>query len=145
MTPNPYVVGIIPGDSNLYGGPLYAKPNHNPTAWERPCYGPDDIVCFKYGAEEVDEFDQALEYLYDRSLIAEVHRFRESCALITRLKEDIKKIEDWVWEAEGLKTSSARRLEEANTLDRIDEANAERRCQSTQRTATANMRRGCPI
>ena len=120
MGPDPHVIGIIPGDRSQYGGPLYALPDHD--LGEQPRYTHDDLWRFKFGADEKARFDNALEYIHDLSLTAEVARFREASRLFFTYQEEICKIEERMWEAGQLKDASARRLEGTNTLNRIEAA-----------------------
>ena len=99
MGPDPHVVGIIPGDHSQYGGPLYAIPDHD--SGERPRYAHDDLWRFKIGADEKACFDNALEYIHYLSLTAEVARFREASRLFFIYQEEIRKIEERMWEAGG--------------------------------------------
>ena len=50
MGPDPHVIGMIPGDRNQYGGPLYTLPDHD--QGEQPQYVHNNLWCFKYGANE---------------------------------------------------------------------------------------------
>ena len=110
MGPDPHVIGIIPGDRSQYGGPLHAIPDHGQEV--RPRYAPDDLWRFKYGADERGRFDNALNHIHDLSLIAEVARYREASRLFHLYQEEIRKIEERMWEAGQLQDASARRLEE---------------------------------
>ena len=123
MGPDPHVIGIIPGDNSQYGGPLYAVPTHD--QGERPQYTPDDLWRFKFGSNDFDRFESALEHIGDLSLTAEVTRYREASRLFFQYQEEIRKIEARLWEAGQLKDASGRRLEGANALYRIDEALAD--------------------
>ena len=120
MGPGPHVIGIIPGDNSQYGGPLYAIPDHN--QGECPRYAQDDFWCFKFGADDFDRFESALEHIGDLSLTAKVTRYREASRLFFQFQEEIRKIENRMWEAGQLKDASGRRLEGANALHRIEEA-----------------------
>ena len=120
MGPDPHVIGIIPGDTSQYGGPLYAIPDHN--QGERPRYAQDDFWCFKFGADDFDRFESALEHIGDLSLTAEVTRYREASRLFFQYQEDIHKIKVCMCEAGQLKDASGHRLEGANALHRIEEA-----------------------
>ena len=81
MGEDPHVIGMIPGDRNQYGGPLYATLDHD--QGERPRYAPDDLWQFKAGADNSARFDLALDFIHDLSLTAEVLRFRETTSLFT--------------------------------------------------------------
>ena len=140
MGPDPHVIGIIPGDRSQYGGPLYAIPDHGQE--ERPWYAHDDLWCFKYGADERVRFDNALDHIHDLSLIAEVARFRKASRLSHMYQEEIHKIEERMWEAGQLQDASARRLEGANTLDRIEAAAAELDRRAVPRQEHTHTERG---
>ena len=120
MGPDPHVIGIIPGDSSQYGGPLYAVPDHN--LGDRQWYAQDDFWRFKYGADDFDWFESALNHIGDLSLTAEVMRYREASRLFFQYQEEIRKIEEHLWQAGQLKDASGCRLEGANALHRIEEA-----------------------
>ena len=120
MGPDPHVIGIIPGDRNQYGGPLYAIPDHD--QGEQPRYAHDDLWRFKYSADERVRFDNALEHIHDLSLTAEVARFRKASRLFFVYQEEVCKIKEHMWEVRQLKDASVRRLEGANMLDRIEAA-----------------------
>ena len=137
MGPDPHVIGIIPRDNSQYGGPLYAIPDHD--QGERPQYTQDDFWCFKFGADDFDRFESALEHISDLSLTAEVTCYRKASCLFFQFQEEICKIEVRMWEASQLKDASGRRLEGANTLHRIEEAlvDLDRR----SRVRHGNMRR----
>ena len=89
---------------------------------ERPRYAQDDFWRFKYGADDFDRFKSALEHIGDLSLTAEVTRYREASRLFFQYQEEIRKIEERLWQAGQLKDASGRRLEGANALHRIEEA-----------------------
>ena len=123
MGPDPHVIGIIPGDNSQYGGPLYAVPDHD--QGERPRYAQDNFWRFKFGADDFNRFESALERIGDLSLTAKVTHYRETSRLFFQYQEEIRKIENCMWEASQLKDTSVRRLEGANALHRIEEALAE--------------------
>ena len=60
--------------------------------------------------------------IHNLSLIAEVTRYREASRLFHLYQEEIRKIEERMWEAGQLQDASARRLEGANALYRVEEA-----------------------
>ena len=120
MGPDPHIIGIIPGDTSQYGGPLYTVPDHD--QGEHPRYAQDDFWHFKYGADNFDQFESALEHIGDLSLTTKVTRYREASRLFFQYQEEICKIEERMWQAGQLKDASGRRLEGANALHRIEEA-----------------------
>ena len=120
MGVDPQVIGMIPGDCNQYSGPLYTAPDHD--QGERPQYAPDDLWQFKIRADNASHINLALDFIHNLSLTAEVLHFWETSRLFAQYQEDIRKLKVRMWEAGQMKDSSARRLEGANTLHRIEEA-----------------------
>ena len=125
MSNDPYIISIVPGDNNHYGSVLHAEPSYDIDQFQHPHYGTDDLWCLKYGANEVEEFNEALNFLHDCSLTAEVHWYCEARMLEASYKADIKKLEDRMWAAGTMKEASVRRLEQANALARIEVGVAE--------------------
>ena len=66
MGADPQIIGMILGDSNQYGGPLHAAPDHD--LGERPRCAPDNLWQFKVGADNATHIDLALDFLHDLSL-----------------------------------------------------------------------------
>ena len=118
--PDPHVIGIIPGDNSQYGGHLYAVPDHD--QGECPRYAQDDFWCFKFGADNFNRFESALEHIGDLSLTTEVTHYHKASRLFFQFQEEIHKIEVCMWEAGQLKDANGHRLEGANTLHRTEEA-----------------------
>ena len=119
MSNNLYVIGIVPRDDNHYGSALHAEPCYNIDQFQCPRYHTDDLWRLKYGADEAEEFDEALSFLHDRSLTAEVHHYHEARMLEASYKADIKKLEDHMWAMGTMKEASVHHLECANALARI--------------------------
>ena len=76
---------------------MYVQPDY--TVLERPRYSMDDVWCLRWGADDTAIFDASLTFLGDRTLTAEIHRFRESGCIIVELDADIARLENWKWEA----------------------------------------------
>ena len=139
MGVDPHIIGMIPGDRNQYGGPLHAAPDHD--QGERPQYAPDNLWQFKIGADNSAFFDTTLDFIHDLSLTAKVLRFQETSHLFTQYQEAIRKLEVCMWEARQMKDASARKLEGANALHRIEEALVEVNCRQQGRRPLTE--RGC--
>ena len=105
MGPDPHVIGIIPRDRSQYGGPLHAIPDHGQE--ERPRYAHDDLWRFKNGADKRVRFDNALDHIHDLLLIAKVAHCREASHLFHMYQEEIRKIEEHMWEVGQLQDASA--------------------------------------
>ena len=56
--------------------------------------------------------------------MAEIHHFQELGCIIAELDADIERLENRKWEAGCIQEASIRRLESANALDRLDQAQA---------------------
>ena len=125
--------------SNHYGSALHAEPCYDIDQFQHPRYHTDDLWHLKYGADEAEEFDEALAFLHDCSLTAEVHRYREAGMLEASYKADIKKLEDRMWAAGTMKEASVRRLERANALVRIEVGVAELRRRRVQRERQSSI------
>jgi hypothetical protein len=119
MSINPQVIGRRDGDEAEYGGPVYAQPDFGAEASR---YAADDLGRFKANAPEVEAFDDALTLIHDRALIAEVYRFRQASMAVTQYQRNIEQIQERMWEAGALMEAAARRLEGANTINRIEDA-----------------------
>jgi hypothetical protein len=122
MSINPQVVGRRNGDEVEYGGPVYAQPDFGTEASR---YTADDLGRFKANALEVETFDAVLGFIHDRALIAEVYRFCQSSMAVTQYQHSIEQIQQRMWEAGALMEASARRLEGANLINRIEDATEE--------------------
>jgi hypothetical protein len=75
MSIDPQVIGRRDGDEAKYGRPVYAQPDFGAEASR---YAPYDLGRFKANAPESEAFDNALTFIHDRALIAEVYRFLSS-------------------------------------------------------------------
>ena len=83
-----------------------------------------------------------LDRIHDLSLIAEVARFREASRLFHMYQEEIRKVEERMWEAGQLQDASAWRLEGANALDRIEAAAEELDRRAVPRQERQHTERG---
>jgi hypothetical protein len=119
MSINPQVIGRRDGDEAEYGGLLYAQPDFGA---EAPRYVADDLGLEPANVPEVEAFDEALMLIHDRALVVEVYCFRQSSMAITQYQCDIELIQECMWEAGALMEASTRRLEGANSINRIENA-----------------------
>jgi hypothetical protein len=119
MSIDPQVIGRRDGDEAEYGGPVYAQPDFGA---EASCYAPDDLGRFKANAPESEAFDNALTFIHDRALIAEVYRFRQASMAVTQFQRNIEQIQERMWQAGALMEAAARCLEGANSINRIEDA-----------------------
>jgi hypothetical protein len=127
MSIDPQVIGRREGDAAEYGGPVYAQPDFGAEASR---YAPDDLGRFKANAPESEAFDSVLTFIHDRALIAEVYRFRQASMAVTQFQRNIEQIQERMWQAGALMEAAARRLEGANSINRIEDAMEELRRRS---------------
>jgi hypothetical protein len=107
MSINPQVIGRRDGDEMEYGGPVYAQPDFGAEASR---YATDDLGRFKANMPEVEAFDNALTFIHDRALIAEVYCFRQASMAVTQFQCNIEQIQEHMWEAGALMEAAAHRL-----------------------------------
>jgi hypothetical protein len=116
---NPQVIGRHDGDEAEYSGPVYAQPDFSAEASR---YAPDDLGRFKANTPEVEAFDNVLMFIHDRALIAEVYRFCQASMAVTQFQHNIEQVQECMWQAGALMEAAARRLEGANSINRIEDA-----------------------
>jgi hypothetical protein len=127
MSINPQVIGRRDGDEAEYGRPVYAQPDFGAEASR---YAPDDLGRFKANTPEVEAFDNALMFIHNHALIAEVYRFRQASMAVTQFQRKIEQIQERMWQAGALMKAAACRLEGANSINRIEDAMEELRRRS---------------
>jgi hypothetical protein len=127
MSIDPQVIGRREGDEAEYGRPVHAQPDFGAEASR---YTPDDLGRFKANAPESEAFDSALMFIHDRALIAEVYRFCQASMAVTQFQRNIEQIQERMWQAGALMEAAARRLEGANSINRIEDAMEELRRRS---------------
>jgi hypothetical protein len=127
MSIDPQVIGRRDGDEAEYGGPVHAQPDFGAEASR---YAPDDLGRFKANAPESETFDNALTFIHDRALIVEVYRFRQASMAVVQFQRNIEQIQEHMWQAGALMEAAARRLEGANSINRIEDAMEELRRRS---------------
>jgi hypothetical protein len=146
MSDNPYVLGRIDGDTTIYGGLIEAEPDYDTD--HLPVYTRDQLITFNADSAECPAIDAGLHILADNSLTAEVHRYRRATERIHELNVQILQLEQRMFELGRLKSASARALERANALDRIDRVGlapvSQRNNSAARREERRRVRRGRP-
>jgi hypothetical protein len=119
MGVNPTVWGCLYKGGVVYQGDVHAAPDrdHGPT----PEYTNKQLlrICSDYRLRH--EVDEALEQIGDKSLIAEVARFRGMMDGIQQIQKEICEKEDKLYCLANTNRKSVGRLAEAHTLTRIAE------------------------
>jgi hypothetical protein len=127
MSIDPQVIGRHDGDEAEYGRPVYAQPDFGAEASR---YAPDDLGRFKANALESEAFNNALTFIHDHALIAEVYRFCQTSMAVTQFQRNIEQIQEHMWQAGALMEAAACRLEGANSINRIEDVMEELRRRS---------------
>src|SRR6266702_613200 len=139
MHPNPFVIGIRDDSDKVYTAPLYAAPIFHYDG--KPVYRAQELEFLKMEAEGKQQTDRMLKRLNDPSLVAEVHRFRTMTQELTRMEEAIAEGEDRWGELATMQCKTIRRLEMADTLNRIKDQD-EGMVDDVLRTGGESSRRG---
>ena len=118
MTNDLYAYGMLNSTGEVYKGLIHAAPVLDLT--HVPRLGADDLtsLCFDY----VDAFciDNALARVGDKSLCAEVHRFRHIKKRFAELDAQMKTLESEMWALQTWQRQCVGWLERADVLRRID-------------------------
>jgi hypothetical protein len=61
-------------------------------------------------------------FIHDHALVAEVYHFCQASMAVTQFQCNIEQIQEHMWEAGALMEAAARRLEGANSINRIEDA-----------------------
>jgi hypothetical protein len=103
----------------VYQGDVHAAPDHDhgPT----PDYTNEQLLCLCSDYQLCHEVDEALEQISDRSLSAEVTRFRGTMDGIQRIQKEIQDKEDELYILANTNQKSVGRLAKAHALTRIAE------------------------
>jgi len=117
MHPNPFVIGLRDDSEKVYTTTLYAAPIFHYDG--KPVYKAQELEFLKAGAADQEQTDRRIKRIGDPSLVVEVHRFRIMTQEITRLEEAIAEGEDRWGELAAMQCRTIRRLEMADTLNRI--------------------------
>ena len=118
MTNDPYAYGMLTSAGEVYKGLLHAAPVLDIT--HVPRLGAEDLhsLCFDY--MDASRIDNALARVGDKSLCAEVHRFRCIKRRFAELEEQMKVLESEMWALQTRQRQCVGRLEKADVLRRID-------------------------
>jgi hypothetical protein len=101
----------------VYQGDVHAAPDreHGPT----PDYNNEQLLHLRSDYRLCHEVDEALEQIGDKSLSAEVARFRGTMDGIQRIQKEIRNKEDKLYCLANTNRKSVGRLAEAHALARI--------------------------
>jgi hypothetical protein len=119
MGVNPTVWGCMYKGGVVYQGDVHAAPDrdHGPT----PDYTNEQLLRLRSDYQLHHEVDEALKQIGDKSLSAEVARFRGTMDGIQRIQKEIWDKEDELYCLANTNQKSVGRLAEAHALTRITE------------------------
>jgi hypothetical protein len=117
MTNDPYAQGKMTRDGAVHVGRVYAKADLDCS--KKPNYG-EKLRYFREEYTIREEIDDAIARLRDRSLEAEVHRFRATERRIQTCNDEIQRLEDRMFDLTMMRSGCVRRLELANAIERIE-------------------------
>jgi hypothetical protein len=144
-TDNPRVCGFHAGSPTPYANYLYAAPYFD--LYHRPQYSKADLWFLSHRYPYHDEVDLGLHTLKDQTVKAEVQRYRGLDARISNLLYDLQQLEECLGLAQMEKDQCVRQLKQANTLERMAEANGRNVAEARGRVVELlqDMERGCSI
>jgi len=120
LHPNPIIVGLQNDSDKVFTKPLYTAPVFRYDG--KPVYRVQDLEVLKEKAEEVEQTNRMIQHLHNPSLTAEIHRFRMISNEIKHIEEAMAAQEDQWGEVAALQVAMIRRLEMADALVWIKEA-----------------------
>jgi hypothetical protein len=121
-TDNPRVCGYSAGSPTPYADYLYAAPYFD--LYCRPRYSKADLWFLSHRYPFRNEVDLGFRALKDQTVKAEVRCYRGLDAKLSNLLYDLQRLEVQLGQMQMEKDQCVRRLEQANVLERMGEANS---------------------
>ena len=118
MTNDPYAFGMLNSTGEVYKGLIHAAPVLDIT--DVPRLDTNDLVSLRFDYADASRIDNALARVGDKSLCAEVHRFRHIKKRFAELDEQMKTLESEMWALQTRQRQCVGRLEKADVLRCID-------------------------
>ena len=118
MTNDPYAYGMLDSQGEVYKGLIHAAPVLD--IMHVPRLGADDLTSLRFDYADASRIDNALARVGDKSLCAEVHRFRHIKRRFAELDAQMKKLEEEMWALQTRQRQCVGRLEKADVLRCID-------------------------
>ena len=118
MTNDPYAYSMLNSMGEVYKRLVHAVPVLNIT--HVPRLGVEDLVSLRFDYPDVLCIDNAIARVGDKSLVAEVHRFRHIKKRFAELDMQMKTLEAEMWALQTRQRQCIGRLEKADILRCID-------------------------
>jgi hypothetical protein len=120
MTDNPYVKARMAMDGPIHRGEIHAAAVHDRVGLT-PEIGPDKLQLLDCSYQDWIMVDKAIAHVGDRSLTAEVMRWRGLQKRMKAVQESIRQVEDHLFAMAVDQWACCTRLEEAWAVARIEE------------------------
>jgi hypothetical protein len=120
MTDNPYVEARMTMDGPVHRGEIHAAAV-NDWVGRTPDIGPDELCLLDRSYQDWIMVDEAIAHVGDRSLTAEVMRWRGLQKRMKAAQESIRQVEDRLFAMAVDQRACRTRLEEAWAVHRIEE------------------------
>jgi hypothetical protein len=140
MTDNPYVEARMTMDGPVHRGEIHAAAIHNRVR-QTPDIGPDELRLLDRSYQDWIMVDEAIAHVGDRSLTAEVMRWRGLQKRMKAAQESIQQVEDRLFAMAVDQRACRTRLEEAWAVHRIEEEM--RRDRRVTALTAWSVERGC--
>ena len=119
MTNDPYMYGMLNSTGEVFKGMIHAAPVLDIT--NVPCLTVEDLTTLRFDFPDATRINNALARVGDRSLVAEVHRFRHIKQRFAELAEQMKTLEEEMWMLQTKQRQCVGCLEKADVLRRIND------------------------
>ena len=119
MTNDLYAYGMLSSTGEVYKGLVHAAPVLDIT--HIPRLSTDNLVSLRFDYADASRIDNVLARVGDKSLCAEVHRFRHIKKRFAELDKQMKTLESEMWALQTQQRQCVGRLEKADVLRRIDQ------------------------
>jgi hypothetical protein len=139
---DPCICDYRAGSPTPYSDHLYAEPYFD--LYRHPRYSKADLWFLSHHYPYRDEVDLGFHALKDYTVKAEVRHYRGLEAKLSNLLYDLQQLEERLGQVQMAKDQCVRQLEQANTLERMTEANSREIVQARGRVAELlqDMERG---
>src|SRR6266404_4923518 len=138
LSRDPLVLAIREGDPHLYGSALHATPYYDGEEY-RPRYDAWSLATLERRYQGARKTDRAIRELKDVTLMAEIERFRSIAETGKRLDTELERVLKQKHDIGMARERCVIRLEQANTIGRIENLEAE--ASEVVRRATKRIRK----
>ena len=118
MTNDPYMYGMLNSTGEVFKGMIHAAPVLDIT--HVPRVAAEDLTSLRFDFPDATCIDNVLARVGDRSLVAEVHRFRHIKRCFVELNEQMKTLEEEMWMLQTKQQQCVGCLEKADVLRQIN-------------------------